>query len=135
MEETAKWPPVYILFKFPLAMDALQFSLCTRLPSYIPHSPISLAAKDSRVRNSGQQEVNRNDGYTRAGVRPFKQQVLLSLHFPTSLPVAWNVMWLKMLTEDSILKECKTTKIRSHTLHTQDYLSPDCKEIVSTLFF
>ena len=94
-----------------------------------------LAAKDSRVRNSGQQEVNRNDGYTRAGVRPFKQQVLLSLHFPTSLPVAWNVVWLKMLTEDSILKDCKTTKIRSHTLPTQDYLSPDCKEIVSTLFF
>lgn len=84
MEETAKWPPVYILFKSPLAIDALPFSLGTRLPSSIPHSPISLAAKDSRVRNSGQQEVNRNDGYTRAGVHPLKQQVLLSLHFSTS---------------------------------------------------
>ena len=91
MEETAKWPPVYILFKFPLATDALQFSLGTRLPSYIPNSPISLTAKDSHVRNLGQQEVNRNNGYTRAGVHPLKQQVLLSLHFPASLPVALHV--------------------------------------------
>lgn len=91
MEETAKWPPVYILFKFLLATDALQFSLGTRLPSYIPHSPISLAAKDSCVRNLGQQEVNRNDGCTRAGGHPLKQQVLLSPHFPASLPVAEHV--------------------------------------------